>query len=223
MTVTTPSELIERLSAARKVSGMNKISSLSGGAAALLLGLALVGCASQAPEPDSPEVEAIEPDLSGVEPENKPPVSDRGNLIKAVGEPAGISQPGSTENAVDFVVVSIETDPSCTGEFAAEHPVENGSLVRVQMEVSTSATYDGVFMPHSVNWKWIDANGVTMNGSPDSTAAYACITDAERLPIQIGPGEKAAGAIMFDVTGTEGTLVFSQGPDAGWEWEVPAV
>lgn len=219
----TPKELIEQPTAARKVSGMNKISRPSGVAAALLLGLALAGCTSEAPKPKAPEVEAVDPDPPGTETENKSPVSERGNLIKTVGEPAGISQPGSTENAVDFVVVSIETDPGCTGEFAAEHPVENGSLVRVQMEVSTNAAYDGVFMPHSVNWKWIDANGVTMNGSPDSTAAYACINDAERLPIQIGPGEKAAGAIMFDVTGTEGTLVFSQGPDTGWEWEVPAV
>lgn len=197
-----------------------KTMSRASGALALLLVLApLTACSAEKDPAKAPSVEPVAPTESK---KDEPARSDRGNLIKEVGQPAGIGPlDGGGPNTVDFVITNITVDAACTNEFA-QTPM-NGHFIRVDMDVTTTSEFDGLFMVQTNGvWKWVDANGTTANSDPATGSGYMCLNDAEMLPDTIGTGEKATGAVVLDVPTTEGFLVFSQGPDAGWEWAVPA-
>lgn len=187
--------------------------------AALLMLAPLAACS--APEAKAPNVTPAKKS----EPEKQEPQrSERGNLIKTVGEPAGYTEAADQEeNVVNFQVNALTFDPACTGQFAADHPAENGHLLQIDMEVATTPDLSIPFYGGPGSWKWIDPNGVTANGFLGTAAAFACFESSEMLPDQIGPGEKAAGKVLIDVPTTEGTLVFTQGGGTGWEWAVPGV
>ncbi|GAA2197086.1 hypothetical protein [Sinomonas flava] len=142
--------------------------------------------------------------------------SSRGNLVKAVGEPA--SQTYNGETVATFVAAAIEPAAGCTAQFASAP--KNGQIVVATFNVETTAalskTISKNFSLNMFGWKAVAGNGTTVNGNP---VAIMCLDSAEQLPSTMGPGEKATGKIAFDVPAGAGTLVYTApGAPAGWEW-----
>ncbi|MFE8886886.1 hypothetical protein ACFYLX_13665 [Pseudarthrobacter enclensis] len=124
-----------------------------------------------------------------------------------------------------FVVNSISVDSPCTSPYA--QAPENGHFLAVAVDVETtpelSKDINKFVWFGAQSWKLIAENGTTYNGSLDSGAAYGCLNDAERLPSNIGPGEKVTGTLILDVPVSSGTLVLdATGGGGGWEWTFPA-
>lgn len=191
--------------------------------------LVLAGCASPATPgatsaaPTAPVVTPVPTDSPTPSPSPTLPRSARGNLIKKVGQ-AGSLKLENGQQMMSFVVSKISVDAACTSPYAK--PAENGHFLTLKISVETTAA-----LAQDINqfvwfggqsWKFIASNGTTYNGSLDTSAAYMCIQDAERLPAKIGPAEKVTGTLVLDVPATSGTLVFDSASGGGWEWTFPA-
>lgn len=125
---------------------------------------------------------------------------------------------------MSFVVKSISVDAACTSPYA-ETP-KNGHFVAINIDVETTpelAKDINQFVWFGAqSWKLIAGNGTTYNGAMDSSPAYGCLNDAERLPSNIGPAEKVTGTLILDVPVTSGTLILEgTGGVGGWEWAFP--
>lgn len=191
-----------------------------------LSALALSGCSGAEAEPE-PTAPNVEPATAEASPSADQETSPRGNLVKKIGQPAGIhALDDPSKNVVTYVVKAIEVDPVCTASYA--QAPENGHFIAVDMEVETAAEpgftevmYGPInISPHS--FKMIDANGTTVN-TVASGPAYGCLPQAEMLPSTIGPGERVTGKVILDVPSTKGTLVYNESidPSLGWEWKIP--
>ncbi|WP_460992343.1 hypothetical protein [Sinomonas soli] len=148
------------------------------------------------------------------------PKSSRGNLIKAVGQPASVTYNGKT--VATFVAKSIDLAKACPGQYAPTP--KNGQIVIVTFDAQTTSDLASTPMKtwdlNIFGWKAIAGNGTTVNGS---VVSFGCLDSAQQLPSSMGPGEKATGKIAFDVPPGNGTLVYTQpGADIGWEWDYPA-
>jgi hypothetical protein len=196
---------------------------VTAGVTALALA-ALVGCSSA---PADVEPAALLP-ATTPSPEPTPsaaPTSktnDHGNLVKHVGDDAGITIDGAP--VADWVVTNIAVDPTCHSRYA-QKPA-NGHFVVLTLKVTTTAGLlndDGT--PGSVTfsegiWSGYDTHGTKFNDVLGN--AYSCLTDAERLPDQIGPGQTATGKLAFDVTSAAGSLELPQlVAPGGWEYAYP--
>ncbi|MHA7177068.1 DUF4352 domain-containing protein [Arthrobacter sp. Sr24] len=195
-------------------------------AAALLL----TGCGSTAESATAPSVEpAGAAQTSATAAVSVPAVaaekSVRGNLIKKLGDGAGITDQTLNKDVASFVINSITVDGVCTNEHS-QAPV-NGHILILDVSVQTDAALaESVVPSFSLNpysFKTIAPNGTTSNVDLASMATYSCLPDAEVLPLEIGPGEKATGKVVLDAETAEGTLVFKPGyANVGWEWVYPA-
>ncbi|THJ64500.1 hypothetical protein E8P82_14795 [Arthrobacter echini] len=170
--------------------------------------------ASEAPTPEPSEV------ATSAAPEAAK--STRGNLIKEIGEGAGITDEG--EQVVSFVVNSIAVDVPCTGNYPS--PVENGHILVLDVSVVTdpalAESISPTFYMNPYDFTEIAPNGTTSNADLGTMATYSCLPDAEVLPQEIGPGENVTGKLVLDVTNPTGTLVFKYaGSPSGWEWTYP--
>ncbi|THE19340.1 hypothetical protein E1J17_01480 [Kocuria rosea] len=188
--------------------------------------LTLVGCSNAEADPEA-TAPNVEPATAESTPSSTQETSPRGNLMKEIGEPAGIhSLDDPSKNVVTYVIKGIEVDPVCTGPYP--QAPENGHFMAVDMEVETAAdpgfteVMYGSLNISAHSFKMIDANGTTVN-SIASGPSYGCLPEAEMLPSTIGPGERATGKVILDVPSTEGILVYNEAMDSslGWEWEIP--
>ncbi len=147
--------------------------------------------------------------------------SPRGNLVKQVGELAGIRD-ASGEYLAAFTVNDIIVDIPCTGELA--DPPENGHFVALDVSVETSPNMlnsDLIqqFSMSSLTFQAIGPDGVTSNAGTDSVATLFCLDDSVQLPGNIGPGEKARGLVLLDVENPTGTLIYEDfWTDSAWEY-----
>lgn len=184
-----------------------------------IVAIALAGCTSAPPsDKAAPSVEsAVSPSPSQTpeDTSDEPAKSERGNLIKNVGDVFGLGT--SDESVASFVVTKITVDPQCTSEFA-EAP-EHGHFVRLDIEGETTADLPGELYFAGGSWTAIADNGTTFNGDPWSYTAVTCVDDVDRFPSIIGPGERVAGAVILDVPTPTGVLVLSPEPGLGWEWK----
>jgi hypothetical protein len=136
-----------------------------------------------------------------------PATNSRGNLVKTLGQEAGIGGDDGN-NLITFAVDSIP---------------ENGHLVQVQMRITTSSnldqsSYDTV---GSNDFKFIGSDGTT-KGDLGTMAAFDCYKSDNGMMTQdaLGPGQSYSGYILVDVQETTGTLIFqpSWGQQGGWEY-----
>ncbi|CAI3794014.1 hypothetical protein NKCBBBOE_00952 [Pseudarthrobacter sp. MM222] len=188
--------------------------------------LVLSGCAApSATSPTAPVVTPVTTSTStpSASPSPTAPRSARGNLIKKVGQPASLKL-ASGELTTSFVLTKMTIDAPCTAPYA--QPSENGHFVALTFDVETTAD-----LAKDINqfvwfggqsWKLIADTGTTYNGSLDTSPAYGCLNDEERIPSEIGPAEKVTGTIVLDVPAASGTLVFEPAGSGGWEWTFPA-
>lgn len=208
-------------------------------AAALLSVSALTACGPSNPDPSS-VTEAAQPvpakettasmnatEDATTEPSASPTsiygeriVSDRGNLVKKIGQLAGLSGENPNDVIAEFKITSIETDVKCTEEFA--QPSENGHFIAITMEVQTTPKLAEQSFSNAVYFTPVDFKVIGPDGSRENDSlgnSFSCLPDAELLPGEIGPSETATGKIVLDSAYTEGVLVFNPMFDTGWEWE----
>jgi hypothetical protein len=158
-------------------------------------------------EPDTPE----------------PPTSRRGNLIKELGETAGVYDLDEGPDSVwlEFKITDIETNGECTSDYA--DPPQNGHFLIVSITASTGSKlsdelYGSEVSFDSYDFSVIGPDGVTENDVDGN--AYMCLAERDLIP-SLGPGENATGKIVLDIASESGTLVFKPWfmYEGGWEWE----
>ncbi len=186
--------------------------------ALFIAALALTGCTPSPSESAAPTVPpAATPSSSpSSDAAAEPTTSDRGNVIKAVGDTFGLSAKDGSSVA-SFVVNAITVDPGCTSEYA-EAP-EHGHFVRLDVSGETTATLPDDLYFASGSWFVVADNGTTFNGDVWSMAAAACMDQTERLPNIIGAGERVTGAVILDVPTPHGVIILQSPGSGGWEWE----
>ncbi len=203
-----------------------------GGAAALALTLSLAACSAGAAPTDSGRT----PDTAPVATEQPTPTptptedagdgefgpqvtSARGNLIKDVGQLAGLSSADGETVVARFVVTDIVLDPACTSGYVSAP--QNGHFLGIHLNVETTPelineSYPAVSFTQ-YDWQAYDAEGKRLN-DPNGNA-YSCRDTAEELPMSIGPGQSVSGWITLDVAATNGIVVLAPGGSpVGWEW-----
>lgn len=189
-------------------------------------GLTLTACGgTPSATPTSPDVETLAP--STPSPSESSKKSTRGNIVKSLSEPAGITD-AQGDTLATFTVNSITPDAPCTGPYPT--PAENGHIVVLDVTIETTpelASDDGSYSTFDMNaamFKFVGGNGTTFNGDLGSMAAYACLPDEEQVGSNgggVGPAEKVTGKIAIDVPETAGTLIFKSyltSGVGGWEW-----
>jgi hypothetical protein len=150
-------------------------------------------------------------------PQSTAVINDRGNVVEALGQQAGIRAPDG-QQAVVFAVDAVVIDPPCSG---AQQPA-NGHYLGVRVRVTTG---DLGFLGGS--WS-MSADDFAVAG-PDGDLRFdlggdggaTCLRAAERFPTTpLEPHRQYVGTVVLDSPLTSGTLVFStpalQG--SGWEW-----
>ncbi|WP_030016351.1 hypothetical protein [Curtobacterium sp. S6] len=170
-----------------------------------------------APKASTPQAEQEAPAANGTR-------SERGNLVKSIGQPAVING-ASGQPAATMVLNGIQNSPQCTAPYAGKP--ENGRFIRLNMDVSTgsaadmeSVLYDNKFYFSEANWKFIGADG-NLISQPATVSTYSCIPPHQTIPLGMGPGEKTSGAVILDIPQEAGTLVYTDPLiDDGWEWQV---
>ncbi|MET4061773.1 hypothetical protein ABIB35_003350 [Arthrobacter sp. UYP6] len=184
--------------------------------------LTLSACGDSSSEGTELTSTPVEPATSSTTASPTDPVrSPRGNIIKTVGQPAGVRiQEGSDEWALKFTVTDIQVDPVCTSVHSM--PGDNGHLIALSIEATTAPEPQystAMGSPISFDsWKVIASNGTTVN-TTFSQASVSCFEGTEMIPNSIGAGEKAVGRVVLDVPDTAGTLVYMGYGGDGWEWE----
>ena len=189
------------------------------------LGISLTACGGTASSSaTAPNVEALTPAASATPAPTELKKSPRGNLIKEIGQPAGMAHPDSKAQTVNFTVDKITVDAPCTGPYPS--PAENGHIVVVDVTAATTEElgkldYGNRFDMSSATFTFIGASGTTYNGSLGTMAAYSCLPDAEEFPVAgMGPAENGKAKVALDVPEPTGTLVFKDlFGQAGWEYK----
>jgi hypothetical protein len=188
------------------------------------VGLSLVACGgSPSPSATSPSVEGVVPATTSAPPATQEAKkSARGNIVKALGEPAGITDSVTKKQVANFAINAITQDAPCTGPYP--QPAQNGHFVALDIVAETTpdlaeSTYPK-FDINSAMFQFVGANGTTYNGSLNTAPTYSCLPDSQTFPMGgMGPGEKVSAKVVLDVPETTGTLVFkSLGSLSGWEW-----
>lgn len=194
--------------------------------------IALTGCSTSTDEPsggaEAPSVESASPETTAATaapaetsaPADTPEKSERGNLIKNIGDGASFSNNGV--ELASFVVNSITADPQCTGQFAMAP--ENGHFIAVNVSLATTPELANEMFPmfdlNPYNMKIVAENGTTSNANLATGASYMCLNEVEVLPNSVGPAENVTGTILLDSEVAAGTLIITTGPMTnGWEYK----
>ena len=198
------------------------------------IALLLAGCSASQPQTAStrlatpPTMEAAAPTTATAETtiaRPEPKKDKRGNVIKEINEVAFTTLESGAESGLKFKVVSIKP-VECDAPYA---PQPTGTLMAVTVSVETSPEFQGVYTTGaptvsfgSTLWRAYSPDGTRMN-SISGSATYNCFADHGRyLPNDIGPGEKATGIVVLDVTSPTGSVVYSLDSGPGWTWDYPS-
>lgn len=192
---------------------------------ATMLALALTGCSSLIEQAltvvqSSEEMQAGAGALRENGSSDQSTRSERGHIVKQVGEPIEIVDDATQESVLTFVVSDIVVDPVCEGEHSGTPT--NGVFLQVDIDVVATSEFEGYFIIGvGGNWQWVDTKGNVTDVELGSFEAYLCQRDEQRLPVSVEQGEHVTGSLILDVTTREGTLVYADHLGSGWEWEVP--
>lgn len=169
---------------------------------------------------ESPVSESTEPEIQSTGDERyvSHGKSPRGNLLKNVGDWAGISSMDDEDvMAADFRVTKITVDPKCSASWR-EKP-KNDQYVKIDFEVETypELIQSGDFTLTSHDFTVFDAEGKRVNDPQGH--GYSCLDESDQLPSLIGPAEKVQGSIVLDVPKSATAFVYTTFlVTGGWEW-----
>lgn len=148
-------------------------------------------------------------------------LSERGSLLKTVGQQAGLQSPDGQPLA-EFTVNNISTQVECTGGDPSEP--ENGHFVELDVDFElfsgAEANYvDGALL-NPGRFRFIGTDGATFSGDLSTRATFRCMPETESLNQSIGDGERSSGSVLLDVPESSGVLLLEE-PMSGakWEWE----
>ncbi|MGV9192764.1 hypothetical protein ACQ143_00255 [Microbacterium sp. MC2] len=211
---------------------MRRFTSLIAAAAVVA---ALTGCTSAPVEPDADHLPSADPVVTEPAPEPEAPeepeptpssepafgeriVNDRGNVIKEVGQLAGLTLSNSDDTAAQLVVTDIVVDIDCTNEFA--DPAQNGHLLGIHLNVETTPALAQDPYPSlsfsEYGWVAFDADDKRVN-DPIGNGPY-CMATSDQLPYDIGPAQSVSGWVVLDVPTEHGSVALTMGAPTGWEW-----
>ena len=197
------------------------------------ISLSLAACGAPASGPAAPTVTPVNASTASDAPTASatasvaastpaaPTKSSRGNLVKSLGQAAGVADPATKKQWANFVVNAIQP-VTCTEPYAPAPT--NGHLIALDISIATTPELAQSSYPkfglNSHDFKFIDkATGTTFNGSLGTAATFGCLPNGATLPVNgVGPDEKVTGKVILDVPGTSGTLVVSQQGEAAWEY-----
>jgi hypothetical protein len=156
-----------------------------------------------------------------VDEESGPPRSQRGNIVKAIGEAGGISDLTTGRPVVTFTVDAITADAPCTSAYA-DGPV-NGHFVAVDLRVTTDPALpsDWYYSISPFDFSFVGPDGITV---PEvaTMESYSCLAGNEQWSTDtLSPGSTYVGTIVVDVPSPTGTLIYrasTSGGSDGWEW-----
>ncbi|HEY8721802.1 hypothetical protein [Pengzhenrongella sp.] len=206
-------------------------------AAVALTALSLAGCAGNAADTSAPAspvpAETVQSPVSTPSPSATPTPTEapskygvtktnaRGNLVKAVGQLAGMSDSadGSSPITVEFKITAIDPNFVCTSEYA-DKPA-NGRFVALTLDVTTTPGLAQNEIPevsfNPYDFKVFSPEGTRENDSVGN--GFSCLKKSEALPDTIGPGEHAVGKIVLDTANASGSVVYGpSGGGGGYEW-----
>ncbi|MBP3043681.1 hypothetical protein KKR91_03560 [Arthrobacter jiangjiafuii] len=192
------------------------------------MALALTACSSTpAPSQDVSVDSAASPSAAA---EMTPTVAenDRGQIIKEIGETAGLfTDEEADEPTMKFKVTSIKAI-ECDAPYATP---PTGTALAVSLEIETTATFvgplnvngqDGLVSFGARDWKGYAPNGTRMN-TVDTSIQQNCLVDnTQLLPDFFGKGEKLNGLVILDVTTPTGEISFDPSGSGGWVWKYPS-
>lgn len=149
--------------------------------------------------------------------------SDRGNLVKKVGE-LGAAGDSNGDRSFEFTVTEVDTSVKCGNPYARK---PEGKLIAIKITAKTTKnvsldTLGSDEIWFTQDWKAIDKNGETAGWDPDSTdAVYNCEVKPS-LMRGVGPSEKITGWVVLDVPDLESVIVWQPGfmVNGGWEWQL---
>ncbi len=145
--------------------------------------------------------------------------SSRGNLVKEIGQLAGITS-HTGDPVVEFVVTDIVVDFACTSDWA-EAPA-NGHYVGLELEITTTPELadepSPEFWMSNHDFSAWSTEGKRVNDPVGN--AYSCLSDSDSIPDRIGPDEAVGGWIVLDLPHDAGAIGYSWiGLNGGgWEW-----
>ena len=183
-------------------------------ATALALVLGLSGCGADNSTQTQPA------DKTATE-SQAPKKNSRGNIVKHIGDEAGIIGKDGKDVA-DWTVTKIIPDPTCSNP---EHQQpEHGHFVEFDIKAKTTEKYNpdqygSLDVGTAYRWQLIQKDGTQWNGMPGSSAAESCMVQTDKLPGSLNQNAKAQGKVIFDVPSLDGTLYYPQmGEGHGWEY-----
>jgi len=178
------------------------------------------GLTDPSPEPSAAGVATAPPAEAGT---GSVEVSDSGNVLKDLGEPAGLTLAGSERAFFEITIRSIAVTTSCPGRGVSVAPM-NGYFVVIDVAASmpddapAAALSDAdLFMPLAADAFHVVGPDGSERTDTLTEASWACFPDEELAPPFVGAGEVAEGKVVLDSAVNRGTLVYAPaGP--GWEW-----
>ncbi|MGY1761039.1 hypothetical protein ACI79G_07085 [Geodermatophilus sp. SYSU D00779] len=149
-----------------------------------------------------------------------PARSDRGNIIKQIGEEGGNSlDENSDELVFRFAVDAIRVDQECNSGYPQEPT--NGHFIGIDVRAATTANLPPDFFVQmsADQFQVIGPDGLTVTDVWGT--AYSCLDSASSFTSdQLGPAQQYAGTVVIDSPVTSGTLVYKHpGDTTGWEWQ----
>lgn len=154
--------------------------------------------------------------------------NNRGDLVKDVGQWAGMISYDQETVVALLRVTEIEMDVECTSQI--KQPSENGHFLALTFEVQTAPELakeaeqglPASFWISPMDMKVFDEDGNRENDSFGNGSL--CLDQGESLPTEIGPGEKVRGTIVLDTAFDKGTVTLPlRGADpaspGAWAWE----
>lgn len=184
------------------------------------LGAAVGGAATGVPGRETDDIATEAPSGSGVA---SIEVSPSGNILKGLGESAGLTLAGSDRAYFEFAVESIAVVGSCPGRGVQPVP-RNGHFVVLDIRATMSGDVRDVVTGGSDTFMPLTADAFVLVG-PDgpvsvetqTDASWACFGAEALADPFVGPGEATEGLVVLDSPITSGTLVYAPS-GVGWEW-----
>ncbi|MGW6174343.1 hypothetical protein ACWF5H_12675 [Arthrobacter sp. NPDC055138] len=152
--------------------------------------------------------------------------NERGELIKDIGETAGMSDTPEGPRTLNFKVTSMKL-VKCDAPYATQ---PNGYALGINLEIETTADFEGPLVLNGTEsgidfgpyyWTGYASNGTRMNKIDG--IQHNCLADETKvLPNWVGPGEKLNGMVILDVSTKKGEVAFDPANNGGWVWKYPS-